>query len=325
VDLLDKFLPRKDFESYEDFYSNFKVNIPDNFNFAWDVMDVLAEEKGGERAMLWCDEAGAEAEFSYADIKRLSDQAAAVLTAGGIRKGDPVMLILKRRFEYWPILLALHKIGAIAIPATHLLTTKDLVYRCDAADIVGIICVDDPELMCRVDEAELKLERDSDSAGDSALRYKAFVRSVHTPARENPVEKALRLFEKQYGSQPRYSEKRSAGALVPWADFNALREDAPENFARPPRVNANSDIMLLYFTSGTTGMPRWSATISPIHWGTSLQPVTGTMWSPAAFTLPWPTQAGPRPPGARSTASGSAGPLSSSTTTTALSPGPCWK
>jgi acetyl-CoA synthetase len=256
VELLDKLLPRKDFESYEDFYSNFTVNIPDNFNFAWDVMDVLAGEKGGERALFWCDEAGAEAEFTYADIKRLSDQAANLLMAGGIRKGDPVMLILKRRFEYWPILLALHKIGAIAIPATHLLTTKDMVYRCDAADVAGIICVDDPDLMYRVDEAELKLERDSDSAGDSALRYKAFVRSVHTPARDKPAEKAALVFEQRNGSKPVYSEKPAPGSLVPWIDFNVLWKEAPCSLARPPRVNTNDDIMLLYFTSGTTGMPK---------------------------------------------------------------------
>jgi acetyl-CoA synthetase len=256
VELLDRFLPRKDFESYEDFYGNFKVNIPENFNFAWDVMDVLAEEKGGERALLWCDEAGAEAEFSYADIKRLSDQAANLLIAGGIRKGDPVMLILKRRFEYWPILLALHKIGAVAIPATHLLTTKDMVYRCDAADIAGIICVDDPEIISRVDEAELKLERDSGSGGESALRYKAFVRSVHTPARDNPAEKAARVFEQRNGSKPAYSEKPAPGGLVPWIDFNVLWKDASASFSRPPKVNTNDDIMLLYFTSGTTGMPK---------------------------------------------------------------------
>jgi acetyl-CoA synthetase len=90
-------------------------------------------------------------------MKTLSDKAANVLAASGIRKGDPVMLILKRRYEYWPTLLALHKLGAIAIPATHLLTTKDVVYRCGAADIAGIVCVDDADVMLHIDEAEAKL------------------------------------------------------------------------------------------------------------------------------------------------------------------------
>ncbi|AEF81397.1 AMP-binding protein [Leadbettera azotonutricia] len=257
--LIDKFLPRTEFESYEDFYSNFKVDIPENFNFAWDVMDILAAEKGGERAMLWCDELGAEAEFTYADIKRLSDQAANVLAAGGIKKGDTVMIILKRRYEYWPILLALHKMGVIAIPATHLLTSKDLVYRCTAADIAGIICIDDPELMYRIDEAEARMERDSDSAGDSNLRYKAFVRSVHTPPQDKPAEKAAKLFAERAGTVPNYSnddDSSPAGRLVPWLDFNGAWKEASADFKRPPHVNTNNDIMLLYFTSGTTGMPK---------------------------------------------------------------------
>jgi acetyl-CoA synthetase len=255
VDLLDKYLSKKEFSSYEDFYNNFKLNIPGDFNFAWDVMDVLAVEQGNRRAMLWCDENGAEAEFTYADIRELSNRAANTLTAGGIRKGDPVMLILKRRWEYWPILLALHKIGAIAIPATHLLTSKDIVYRCTAADIAGIICVDDPELMFRVDEAEAKIERDSHSAGDSSLRYKAFVRSVHTPPSEEPAEKAAKLLSERIGGVG-YSEERKAGALVPWVDFSRRSKEASGEFARPPAVNTNDDIMLLYFTSGTTGMPK---------------------------------------------------------------------
>ncbi|GHV75715.1 acetyl-CoA synthetase [Spirochaetia bacterium] len=222
--MLNKYLSRSDFDSYEDFYANYSVTIPEDFNFAWDVMDARAAETPNARALVWCDELGAEAEFTYADIKRLSDKAALALTAAGIGKGDPVMLILKRHWEYWPIILALHKLGAITIPATHLLTTKDMVYRCDAADIAAIICVDDEQVMLRVDEASIKLH--------TALRYKAFVRSVHTPA----------------GVQP--------GSDLSWVDFKAMWEKAPDTFKRPPKVNTNDDIMLLYFTSGTTGMPK---------------------------------------------------------------------
>ncbi|MDR1869073.1 MAG: AMP-binding protein [Treponema sp.] len=233
--LIDKYLPKTEFDSYEDFYKNFSVNTPENFNFAYDVIDELAREKGGERALQWCDEKGAEAVFTYDEMKKLSDKAANVLQKAGIGKGDPVMLILKRRWEYWPVILALHKLGAIAIPATHLLTTKDIVYRCNAADIKGIICVDDADLMRRVDEAEAVMEKNS--GGLSFLRYKAFVRSVHTPKDHNPAAGA-------------------AGTLLEWIDFSPLLENASADFKKPDAVNTNADIMLLYFTSGTTGMPK---------------------------------------------------------------------
>ena len=228
--LLNKYVPKTEFNSYEDFYANFSITIPENFNFAYDVIDVLAAENGGGRALVWCDEKGAEAAFTFAEMKTLSDKAANAFQSAGIGKGDPVMLILKRRWQYWPVLLALHKLGAIAIPATHLLTTKDIVYRCKAASIAAIVCVDDSDLMLRVDEAEGKLRQESAEKVD--LRYKAFIRSVHTPKDFNPAKKDN------------------------WADFSSLMEKAPAEFKRPAQTNTNSDIMLLYFTSGTTGMPK---------------------------------------------------------------------
>jgi acetyl-CoA synthetase len=258
VELLDNYLPQSEFGSYEDFYQNFSVLIPENFNFAYDVTDKLAEEKPGEKALVWCDEAGAEASFTYEDIRRLSSQAAGVFTAAGIGKGDPVMLILKRRWEYWPVLLGLHKIGAVAIPATHLLTTKDIVYRCGAADVAGIVCVDDPELMYRVDEAEARMERDSGSTGDTALRFKAYVRSVHTQADLNIGDRAAKLFASRAGGAADQcpADGGEPGALVPWTDFSFLMKEAADRFPRPSGINTNDDIMLLYFTSGTTGMPK---------------------------------------------------------------------
>ena len=225
MELLKKYLPREEFDSYEDFYKNFKITVPDNFNFAWDVMDELALARPGDPALVWCDEKGAEASFTYAELKKLANQAANVLSNAGIGKGDPVMLILKRHWEYWPVLLALHKIGAVAIPATHLLTKKDIEYRCNAADIKGIICVDEEKLMLAVEDAEAKLKQDK----QCSLCYKAFMRSAH-------------------GS--------NVAASNGWVDFKPLMERADTDFPRPLQVNANSDTMLLYFTSGTTGMPK---------------------------------------------------------------------
>jgi acetyl-CoA synthetase len=249
VELLQKFVPRLDFDSYEDFYSGYTVNIPDNFNFAWDVMDCLAETKAAERALVWCDEKGAEAEFTYGELKTLSCRAANVLKNAGIGKGDPIMLILKRRWEYWPILLALHKIGAIAIPATHLLTTKDIIYRCNAADIAGIICVDDEQVMLRVDEAELRLKRDSEAFDIVALRYKAFVRSVHACENQDAKPGAARpadIVRDSFGGS----------SISSWIDFKGAMDTASTELKRPSALNTNDDIMLLYFTSGTTGMPK---------------------------------------------------------------------
>jgi len=277
MSLLDKYLPKADFESYEDFYKNYAVNIPENFNFGYDVVDALANEKGNDRALQWCDEKGAEAAFTFAQMRDLSNKAANVLREAGIGKGDPVMLILKRRWEYWPVILALHKLGAIAIPATHLLTTKDIVYRCNAADIKGIICVDDIELMQRIDEAEAVMKRSADTYGMMPLRYKTFVRSVHTPKDYNPGNE---LNEKYAGSNKAFNSDDSfdgsitdgaAGVFgtvhkkqpiladeefLPWIDFSPLMEKASVSFEKPQAVNKNADIMLLYFTSGTTGMPK---------------------------------------------------------------------
>jgi len=249
--LIDKYLPKTEFDSYEDFYKNFTISFPENFNFAYDVVDVLAREKGGERALQWSDEKGADAAFTFNEMKDYSNKAANVLREAGIGKGDPVMLILKRRWEYWPVILALHKLGAIAIPATHLLTTKDIVYRCNAADIKGIICVDDIDLMCRIDEAEAIMSRSPESKGPAALRYKAFIRSVHTPKNTNPAEiAAQRLAEKEETIKP--ADKK----LLSWTDFSVLFNSASSDFKRPEKANTNDDIMLLYFTSGTTGMPK---------------------------------------------------------------------
>jgi len=277
MSLLDKYLPGTEFESYEDFYKNYTVKIPENFNFAFDVVDVLAREKPDERALQWCDEKGAQASFTFAEIKNLTNKAANVLDKAGIKKGDPVMVILKRRWEYWPILLALHKLGAVAIPATHLLTTKDIVYRCNAADIKGIICVDDHELMLRINEAEAVMGRSCDSFGMMYLKYKAFVRSVHTPKDHDPAKSADEQFiaeTKALSNPEAFPASVTDGAagyygavegaksgftmpepLLQWNDLSLQIKEASGDYQKPA-VSKNTDIMLLYFTSGTTGMPK---------------------------------------------------------------------
>lgn len=141
--LIDKFLDKTEFESYDDFMQNYKVNVPDDFNFGYDVVDAYAECQPSKEAILWTNDRGDVKHINYREYKRLSDMVASYFLTLGIRRGDCVMLILKRRIEWWITMVALHKIGAVAVPATHLLTDKDIIYRCHEASIRMIVAVGD--------------------------------------------------------------------------------------------------------------------------------------------------------------------------------------
>ncbi len=134
--------------------SGFEIVCPDHFNFAYDVVDVIAKAEPQRRAMLWCNEEGEEHTFTFGDMKKYSDKTANMLLKHGVKKGDKVLLILKRHYEFWFTILALHKIGAIAIPATNLLTTKDIIYRLQSASISAVVCTADGDLTDYVDEAQ---------------------------------------------------------------------------------------------------------------------------------------------------------------------------
>lgn len=213
--MLKRFLSKVDFQSYEEFYKDFKINIPENFNFAYDVVDCIASGKSDKTAMVWCDDKGDEAVFTFSQMKRYSDKAANFFKSLGIKKGDPVMLVLKRRYEFWFCLLGLHKLGAVCIPATHLLTSKDIVYRCNAANIKMIVSVAEPEVIRHIEDAEGK---------SPSLKFKALI-----------------------------NHSRDG-----WINFTDELEVTSDKFERPTGNNApvNEDIMMLYFTSGTTGMPK---------------------------------------------------------------------
>jgi acetyl-CoA synthetase len=213
--IIDRYLDRIEFDSYTEFKSDFKIRIPENFNFAFDVVDEIALSQPEKTAMVWCDDKGNEAIFSFRQMKYYSDKAANFFRSVGIRKGDPVMLILKRHYEFWFCTLALNKIRAITIPATHLLSTKDIIYRNNAADIKMIVCLPDPEVIMHIEESESK---------SPTLKYKVVV-----------------------------GEDRNG-----WLNFTTGMANSPEKFIRTvsDEATANNDIMLLYFTSGTTGMPK---------------------------------------------------------------------
>ena len=214
--MVEKFLSRTVFTSQEDYIRNFRIRVPAGFNFAYDVVDAYAAEEPDKKALLWTDDRGGEIQFTFADMKRETDRTASYFQSLGIGRGDMVMLILKRRYEFWFSILALHKLGAVAIPATHLLTRKDVVYRCNMAGVKAIVAAGEPGITGHIAAA----------------------------MPESPTTKLL----------------ISVGPEVPegFLDFHeGIRHAAP--FVRPQHVNTNDDIMLMYFTSGTTGEPKMVA------------------------------------------------------------------
>ena len=154
MSLLHKFLDKTEFKSYEDFRDNFKINVPENFNFAYDVVDVIARETPDKIALVWCDDNGDEKIISFSDMKRMSDKTANFFKSFGIKKGDTVILALKGRYEWWYAMIALHRIGAIPIPATHMLTAKDIVYRARMADVKMFVAANEKSLVDNVDLAQ---------------------------------------------------------------------------------------------------------------------------------------------------------------------------
>ena len=214
--MLERFLKQVSFHSEEDYNKNLEFIIPENFNFAYDVMDVWAQEKPNKTALIWTDDEENERFFTFGELKELTDQAASYFLSLGIGKGDMVMLILKRHYEWWISMLALHKIGAIAIPATHMLTTHDIVYRNNRAGVKAIICVGEDYVLEQITAA----------------------------MSESPTVKTL----------------ISIGPKVP-ENFHSWHEEIgnASAFVRPSHVNDNNDIMLMYFTSGTSGEPKMVA------------------------------------------------------------------
>lgn len=190
---------------------DFQPVYKNDFNFAYDIIDEIAKHEPHRRAMQWCDSNGNEETFSFDYFSQQSNRAANMLTDLGIKRGDTVVLILKRHHQFWPLLLGLHKIGAIAIPATNLLTKKDLVYRFKAAHVTAIFCTTDGDVLEYANEAIQECP---------AVTVKVSVK----------------------------------GKADGWIDYDTeLKKYAPK-FSRAETLA--TDPMLLYFTSGTTGLPK---------------------------------------------------------------------
>ncbi len=143
-------------ETYDEngLLTEYKLHWPENFNFGYDVVDDIAANEPDKRAMIWCNPQGEERIYTFADMKRLSDKTANYLMSLGIKKGDKVLVILKRHYQFWYVITALHKIGAIIVPATFMLTKMDLEYRINSASIKAAICTDQNGVPEALDSAE---------------------------------------------------------------------------------------------------------------------------------------------------------------------------
>jgi acetyl-CoA synthetase len=214
--LLERFVSKVNFDSYQDFKDNFHIKTPENFNFAYDVVDEYARLYPEKIALVWCND-DADRIFTFKDMKEYSNRAANFFAQKGIKKGDRVMLTLKSRYEFWFCILGLHKLGAITIPATHMLKTRDIVYRVKNAGIKMVVCIAEDGVPHYFDEAHEKLED-------------------------------TELVKVMVGDEDRNG----------WLNFRKEIGNSSPEFQRPTGVNSteNEDLALIYFSSGTTGLPK---------------------------------------------------------------------
>ena len=220
--MIERFLKQTRFTSEEDYKQHLKFIIPENFNFAYEVIDAWAEETPDKLALLWTSERGEELRFTFKDLKEQTDQAAAYLQSLGIGHGDKVMLILKRHYQWWLSMIALHKLGAVAIPATHMLTKHDIVYRNERASVKAILCVNDEYVTGQIKAA---------MAESPTVQVLVAVNSLSEE--EKTVPEGFHDWNKEW---------KQAG-----------------QFQRLPFINSNEDTLLMYFTSGTSGEPKMVA------------------------------------------------------------------
>lgn len=209
---------RESFKDFSDLRNNYKLTYPSDFNFAYDVMDELAVTKPDKLAMIWLSREKEEKRFTFVDLKRYSDKTANFLKASGIKKGDKVLIVLKRSYYFWFCLLAMHKIGAIPIQATNMLVGKDFTYRCNKGEIKAVIITGDEDVTEHFDDVESQCP---------TVKLK-FVGGHKRPKGRN------------------------------WTDLEEGIENASDEWVRPVGKDGvcAKDIMFMAFTSGTTGYPK---------------------------------------------------------------------
>ena len=200
-----KFLKKDKFDSYDDYIQNGAPIVPENFNFSYDVIDELAKETPDALALLWTNDSGDVKKFTFKDLSQMSNSVANFLTSRGLKKGDTTLLFMRRRWEYWILMLAMHKVGVIPIPSTNQLKAEDIEYRIEQAESKAIFAFDDGHI----------------------------INEIHTAIGERYI--------------PIISNEEIAASI----------ETMPSTIERVP--NENTDTMVIYFTSGTTDMPKMVA------------------------------------------------------------------
>ena len=225
----------------------FSVHYPDNFNFGYDVVDDIAVNDPDRRAMIWCNPEGEEHIFTFADMKRWSDKTANFLVDQGIKRGDYVLVVLRRHYQFWFVATALAKIGAVMVPATFMLKEHDLEYRLNGASISSIICTSVGEISQIadnvIDECPTVTSRILvNGAGGGTTKY--------------DDEGNLIAVAGTVGAALSGEEGICAASIERegWVDFNSGVRAASEVFERRDTVAAEP--MLMYFSSGTSGNPK---------------------------------------------------------------------
>lgn len=200
-----KFLKKQKFDNYEDYRENGAPIVPENFNFAYDVIDVLGETEPDKVALIWQNDDGEKKTITFRDLSRMSGAAANFLKSRGLTKGDTVLMFMRRRWEYWVLMMAMHKAGIIPIPSTNQLKAEDIKYRIGAAETKAIIAFDDGHI----------------------------INEIKTAVGDAPIQ------------------------LILNTDVDAALNTFPSTLERVP--NENTETMVIYFTSGTTDLPKMVA------------------------------------------------------------------
>ncbi len=230
-------------ESFDDkgLLARFRANYPDSFNFAYDIVDDIATNDPDRPAMVWCNPEGEEHRFTFADIKYWSDKTANVFAAHGIGRGDMVMVILRRHYQFWFVATALDKLGAVMVPATFMLKEHDLSYRLNSAEVKAIVCTDCEDIAQVTDNVQAECpsltKKFLVNAAGGGLMINTAAENGYGPALSGPEGIC-----------------KAAGVRPGWIDFNTEVRAASSAFTR--RETSASDPMLMYFSSGTSGNPK---------------------------------------------------------------------